>query len=72
VGTDPRIITDDKVKPWIAVSDYTDTGVKLNVGVWTNRADYANVQADLLRQIKPGIKPLEPETAPALDAPGHA
>jgi small conductance mechanosensitive channel len=57
VETDPRIINDDKAKPWIAVSEYTDTGVKLNVAVWTNRTDYANVQADLLRQIKPGIKP---------------
>jgi len=50
--------------------------VKLNVGVWTSRADYPNVQADLLRQIKPGIKPdikpPEPETAAALDAAGRA
>jgi small-conductance mechanosensitive channel len=57
VKTDPRIINEDKTKPWIAVSEYTDTGVKLNVAVWTNRTDYANVQADLLRQIKPGVKP---------------
>ncbi len=70
VETDPRIINDDKTKPWIAVSDYTDTGVKLNIAVWTNRTDYANVQADLLRQIKPGIKPAVPETA--LDAPARA
>jgi hypothetical protein len=42
--------------------------VKLNVGVWTNRADYANLQADLLRQIKPGIKPAELPAAP----PGNA
>ena len=76
VETDPRIIHDDKTKPWIAVSDYTDTGVKLNVGVWPSRTDYANVQADLLRQIKPGIKPASKPTAPgttaALDAPGQA
>ena len=75
VETDPRIINDDKNKPWIAVSDYTDTGVKLNVGVWTSRTDYASVQADLLRQIKPGIKPAPtppaPGTAAALDAPGQ-
>jgi small conductance mechanosensitive channel len=57
VADDPRIIRDDSTKPWIAVSDYTDTGVKLNVGVWTQRADYAAVQADLLRQIKPGLAP---------------
>lgn len=80
VKTDQRIINDDKTTPWIAVSEYTDTGVKLNVGVWTSRADYPNVQADLLRQIKPGIKPdikpdvkpHEPETAAALDVAGHA
>jgi len=76
VETDPRIINDDKTKPWIAVSDYTDTGVKLNVAVWTNRTDYARVQADLLRQIKPGIKPpaqpAAPEAAAALDAPAKA
>jgi len=68
VDTDPRIIIDDKTKPWIAVSDYTDTGVKLNVAVWTNRSDYANVQADLLRQIKPGIKPAPQPPAPEADA----
>jgi len=76
VDTDPRIIIDDKTKPWIAVSDYTDTGVKLNVAVWTNRTDYATVQADLLRQIKPGIKPAAKPPAPgadaALDAPAKA
>ena len=68
VDTDPRIIIDDKTKPWIAVSDYTDTGVKLNVAVWTARTDYANVQADLLRQIKPGIKPAPQPPAPGTDA----
>ncbi|WP_063771161.1 mechanosensitive ion channel family protein [Caballeronia sordidicola] len=68
VDTDPRIIIDDKTKPWIAVSDYTDTGVKLNVAVWTKRTDYANVQADLLRQIKPGIKPAPQPPAPGTDA----
>jgi small conductance mechanosensitive channel len=76
VETDPRIINDDKTKPWIAVSEYTDTGVKLNVGVWTNRTDYPSLQADLLRQIKPGIKPAPqppaPGTDPALDAPAKA
>ncbi|CAN7152812.1 mechanosensitive ion channel [Caballeronia sp. LjRoot34] len=73
VGTDPRIINDDTTKPWIAVSDYTDTGVKLNVAVWTNRTDYANVQADLLRQIKPGLNPPEPQqAAAALDDPAKA
>jgi small conductance mechanosensitive channel len=76
VDTDPRIIIDDKTKPWIAVSDYTDTGVKLNVAVWTARTDYATVQADLLRQIKPGIKPAPqppaPETGVALDDPAKA
>jgi len=80
VKTDPRIIDDDATKPWIAVAEYTDTGVKLNVGVWTSRADYPNVQADLLRQIKPGIrpdskpdsKPHGPETAAVLDAPAKA
>ncbi|WP_082508395.1 mechanosensitive ion channel family protein [Burkholderia sp. Leaf177] len=66
VETDPRIINDEKTKPWIAVSEYTDTGVKLNIGVWTNRTDYQNLQADLLRQIKPGIKPAElPSQSPA-------
>jgi len=68
VDTDPRIIIDDKTKPWIAVSDYTDTGVKLNVAVWTKRTDYANVQADLLRQIKPGIKPAPQPPAAGTDA----
>ncbi|MGX7005200.1 mechanosensitive ion channel family protein [Caballeronia sp. KNU42] len=76
VDTDPRIIIDDKTKPWIAVSDYTDTGVKLNVAVWTARTDYATVQADLLRQIKPGIKPAPqppaPGTGAALDDPAKA
>ncbi|WP_213768935.1 mechanosensitive ion channel domain-containing protein [Caballeronia sp. dw_19] len=73
VGTDPRIINDDTTKPWIAVSDYTDTGVKLNVAVWTNRTDYANVQADLLRQIKPSLNPPEPQqAAAALDDPAKA
>jgi small-conductance mechanosensitive channel len=77
VETDPRIINEDKTKPWIAVSEYTDTGVKLNVAVWTNRTDYANVQADLLRQIKPGIKPApkppEPQqAATALDSTAKA
>jgi small-conductance mechanosensitive channel len=55
VSDDPRIIRDDSTQPWIAVADYTDTGVKLNVGVWTRRTDYAAVQADLLRQIKPEL-----------------
>jgi small-conductance mechanosensitive channel len=76
VKTDPRIINDDKTEPWIAVCEYTDTGVKLNVGVWTSRADYPDVQADLLRQIKPGIKPDSkphgPQTAAVLDAPAKA
>ena len=76
VDTDPRIIIDDKTKPWIAVSDYTDTGVKLNVAVWTARTDYATVQADLLRQIKPGIRPAPqppaPEAGAALDDPAKA
>ncbi|MGV7243307.1 mechanosensitive ion channel family protein, partial [Caballeronia sp. M23-90] len=69
VETDPRIINDEKNKPWIAVSEYTDTGPKLNIGVWTNRTDYANVQADLLRQIKPGIKPAETPAPPPGSAP---
>ncbi|AME23502.1 mechanosensitive ion channel family protein [Burkholderia sp. PAMC 26561] len=69
VETDPRIINDEKTKPWIAVSEYTDTGPKLNIGVWTNRTDYANVQADLLRQIKPGIKPAETPVPPPGSAP---
>jgi small conductance mechanosensitive channel len=68
VETDPRIINDDKTKPWIAVSDYTDTGVKLNVAVWTKRTEYASVQADLLRQIKPGMKPAQKPPAPGTDA----
>ena len=82
VASDPRIINDDNTKPWVAVSDYADTGVKLNVGVWTNRADYVSLQADLLRLIKPGLKPdAKPEDAqpdakpdaaqPALDARGQ-
>ena len=82
VASDPRIINDDNTKPWVAVSDYADTGVKLNVGVWTNRAAYASLQADLLRLIKPGLKPdAKPEDAqpdakpdaaqPALDARGQ-
>ena len=82
VASDPRIINDDNTKPWVAVSDSADTGVKLNVGVWTNRADYASLQADLLRLIKPGLKPdAKPEDAqpdakpdaaqPALDARGQ-
>lgn len=66
VESDPRVINDDSAKPWIAVADYADTGIKLNVGAWTNRADYAALQADLLRQIKPGLKPtLETQAQPA-------
>ena len=39
-----RLVTDDgrieqnKPAPWIAVTDYTDTGVKYNVGAWTSAA----------------------------------
>jgi hypothetical protein len=68
VASDPRI-GDVPAKPWIAVTDYTDTGVKMNVGVWTRASDHASVQADLLRQIQPLTKP-EPE--PRLDAPANA
>jgi small conductance mechanosensitive channel len=74
VENDPRIV-DEPAKPWIAVTDYTDTGVKLNVGVWTRAGDHANVQADLLRQIQPLTKPEpepEAEPRPALDAPQTA
>jgi small conductance mechanosensitive channel len=52
VSEDSRI---EQVKPapWIAVTDYTDTGVKYNLGAWTSAGDYQNVQADLLRKIQP-------------------
>jgi small-conductance mechanosensitive channel len=68
VAQDPRIIADDKTKPWIAVSDYTDTGVKLNVGVWTRASDHASVQAELLRQIKPLLAAPATPDAPATSA----
>jgi len=53
VTDDARIVQDGASAPWIAVTDYTDTGVKFNVGVWTRVGDYPNVQADLLRKIQP-------------------
>ncbi|SAL67996.1 MscS mechanosensitive ion channel [Caballeronia terrestris] len=65
VANDPRVI-DVPAKPWIAVTDYTDTGVKLNVGVWTRAGDHAALQADMLRRIQPLTKP---EPAPKLDEP---
>jgi small conductance mechanosensitive channel len=52
IGDDPRIVQDTPA-PWVAVTDYTDTGVKYNVGAWTKASDHANVQADLLRKIQP-------------------
>jgi len=53
VAQDARIVQEGASAPWIAVTDYTDTGVKFNVGVWTSAADHPGVQADLLRQIQP-------------------
>ena len=50
---DPRIVQDGPSAPWIAVTDYTDTGVKFNVGAWTRAGDHQKVQADLLRKIQP-------------------
>ncbi len=52
ISEDPRIVQDTPA-PWVAVTDYTDTGVKYNVGAWTRADDHANVQADLLRKIQP-------------------
>lgn len=53
VGEDARIAQEGPSAPWIAVTDYTDTGVKYNLGAWTSRSDHANVMADLLRKIQP-------------------
>ncbi|SAL48335.1 MscS mechanosensitive ion channel [Caballeronia peredens] len=50
---DARIVQDGPSAPWVAVTDYTDTGVKFNLGAWTSRSDHQNVQADLLRKIQP-------------------
>ena len=68
VESDSRIV-DQPARPWIAVTDYTDTGVKITVGAWTRTGDHANVQADLLRQIQPLTKP---EPAPSVDEPVNA
>ncbi|MGV8920821.1 MAG: mechanosensitive ion channel family protein [Pseudomonas sp.] len=56
VNADPRILQTPGAMPWIAVSDYTDLGIKLNTGVWTKSADYFPTQADLLRTIKPRLE----------------
>ncbi|MDR5778047.1 mechanosensitive ion channel family protein [Caballeronia sp. LZ065] len=53
VGEDARIVQEGPSAPWIAVTDYTDTGVKYNLGAWTSRSDHAGVMADLLRKIQP-------------------
>jgi small-conductance mechanosensitive channel len=53
VSEDPRIVQEAPSAPWIAVTDYTDTGVKFNVGAWTRASDHASVQAELLRKIQP-------------------
>ena len=50
---DSRIVQDGPSAPWVAVTDYTDTGVKFNVGAWTRASDHQKVQADLLRKIQP-------------------
>jgi small conductance mechanosensitive channel len=56
VDTDPRILKALETTPWIAVTDYTDLGIKLNTGVWTTVDDYFQTQADLLRIIKPRLE----------------
>ncbi|SAK41914.1 MscS mechanosensitive ion channel [Caballeronia calidae] len=56
---DPRIVQDGPSAPWVAVTDYTDTGVKFNLGAWVSRSDHQNVQADLLRKIQPLTREVE-------------
>jgi len=53
MSEDSRIVQDGPSAPWVAVTDYTDTGVKYNLGAWTNRSDHQYVMADLLRKIQP-------------------
>jgi small-conductance mechanosensitive channel len=69
VQSDSRVIDEPALAPWIAVTDYTDTGVKLNVGVWTRASDHASLQADLLRRIQPLTKP---DAEQKVDEPAHA
>jgi small-conductance mechanosensitive channel len=53
MSQDARIVQDGPSAPWVAVADYTDTGVKYNLGAWTSRSDHQYVMADLLRKIQP-------------------
>jgi small conductance mechanosensitive channel len=53
ISEDARIVQEGPNAPWVAVTDYTDTGIKFNVGAWTSSKDHPNVQADLLRKIQP-------------------
>jgi small conductance mechanosensitive channel len=62
VSEDPRIVQDTPA-PWIAVTDYTDTGIKFNLGAWTSAKDHPNVQADLLRKIQPLTRESQPPAA---------
>ncbi|WP_332309114.1 mechanosensitive ion channel family protein [Candidatus Burkholderia verschuerenii] len=62
IGEDARIVQDSPA-PWIAVTDYTYTGIKFNVGAWTSAKDHANVQADLLRKIQPLTRETPPPSA---------
>jgi small conductance mechanosensitive channel len=55
IEQDERIMREPA--PWTAVTEYTDTGVKVNVGAWTRASDHPNVQADLLRHIQPLTHP---------------
>ena len=56
VDADARILHEPDAQPWIAVAEYTDIGLKLNVGVWTKSEDYLATQAELLRIIKPKLE----------------
>ncbi|SAK42117.1 MscS mechanosensitive ion channel [Caballeronia hypogeia] len=68
MSEDARIVQDGPSAPWVSVTDYTDTGVKFNLGAWTTRTDHQNVQADLLRKIQPLTREA-PAPAAQLDAP---
>jgi small conductance mechanosensitive channel len=56
VDTDARVLQLPDAMPWIAVADYTELGVKLNIGAWTKLDDYFQTRADLLRAIKPALE----------------
>ncbi len=61
VTEDARIVQTAPSAPWIAVTDYTDTGVKYNVGVWTSGSDPPNLQAELMRKLQPLTREAKPE-----------